>query len=184
MGKSESAGACLAGNGLALCKRADPGDSGPAMDSERLARLTEQQRVCLRFVFAHMTSKEIAPHLGIEPGSVDQHIKAAMRILDVGDRRAAARMLAEEEGRSSSHPAESASSTVSGLAMREDQAAFDATPPHQGPRLPLPIWGGKPGDLGPWRRLAWIFGIMLAVALIFGVFLAGLEALSRLGLRQ
>lgn len=151
------------------------------MDSERLARLTDQQRICLRLVFAHMTSKEIAPHLGIEPGSVDQHIKTAMRILGVGERRAAARLLAEHEGRSSSHPLEFASSTASGLAMREDQAGFDATPPPQGPRLPLPIWGGKPSDLGPLRRLAWIFGIMLAIALCFGVFLAGLEALSRLG---
>ena len=52
------------------------------MDAKRLARLTEQQRLCLRYVYAHMTSKEIAPLLGIEPNSVDQHIKAAMRVLD------------------------------------------------------------------------------------------------------
>jgi DNA-binding CsgD family transcriptional regulator len=68
------------------------------MTGKRLDRLTEQQRICLRHVFAHKTSKEIAPLLGIEPGSVDQHIKAAMRILGVGDRRSAARLLAEQEG--------------------------------------------------------------------------------------
>jgi hypothetical protein len=44
-------------------------------------------------VHAHLTSKEIAPLLGIEPGSVDQHIKAAMKVLGVTDRRTAARML-------------------------------------------------------------------------------------------
>jgi DNA-binding CsgD family transcriptional regulator len=67
------------------------------MTPQRLARLTEQQRICLRHVYAHKTSKEIAPLLGIEPGSVDQHIKAAMRTLGVGDRRTAARLLAEQE---------------------------------------------------------------------------------------
>lgn len=69
------------------------------MTPQRLARLTEQQRICLRHVYAHKTSKEIAPLLGIEPGSVDQHIKAAMRTLDVPDRRTAARLLAEHEAR-------------------------------------------------------------------------------------
>ena len=62
-----------------------------SMDADRLARLTDKQRACLRLVYAHMSSKEIAPHLGVEPGTVDQYIKAAMRILGVSDRRAAAR---------------------------------------------------------------------------------------------
>jgi DNA-binding CsgD family transcriptional regulator len=130
------------------------------MDRDRLDRLTEQQRACLRMVYQHMTSKEIAPRLGIEPGSVDQHIKAAMRRLGVGERRAAARMLAEHE------------------------AAGHARPLPAKFQPPLPIWGGKPSDLGPLRRLAWIFAIMLMVALSFGVFLAGLEALSRVGRHQ
>lgn len=146
------------------------------MDIERLDKLTDQQRACLRMVYLHMTSKEIAPRLGIEPGSVDQHIKAAMRILGVGERRAAARMLAEyEKGQERSEVAE--------LALHEDQADFERAPrlPPPGLQPPLPIWGGKPSDLGPLRRLAWIFAIMLLIALSFGVFLAGLEALSRVG---
>ncbi len=144
------------------------------METERLDRLTEQQRACLRMVYRHMTSKEIAPRLGIEPGSVDQHIKAAMRVLGVGERRTAARMLAEYEGTAA--PGEE-------LAMREEQADFEAEPmtPSRKFQPPLPIWGGKPSDLGPLRRLAWIFAIMLMIALSFGVFLAGLEALSRVG---
>lgn len=144
------------------------------METERLDRLTEQQRACLRMVYRHMTSKEIAPLLGIEPGSVDQHIKAAMRVLGVGERRTAARLLAEHEGVAA--PGEE-------LAVREEQAGFEAAsgPRAPGPRLPLPIWGSRPSDLGPWRRLAWIFAIMFLIALSFGVFLAGLEALSRVG---
>jgi DNA-binding CsgD family transcriptional regulator len=182
----------------------DPGDKGPAMDSDRLARLTGQQRACLRLVFAHMTSKEIAPQLGIEPGSVDQHIKTAMRILGVGDRRTAARLLAEYEGL---QPAQPLAYQSLDIAPRADPAA--PAPMNEGERrphgpsdagkwgsradpvpapdagfrrpLPLPIWGGKPSDLGPMQRLGWILFIMVMVALTFGVFLAGLDALSRLG---
>jgi len=175
------------------------------MDATRLDRLTEQQRVCLRFVYSHMTSKEIAPRLGIEPGSVDQHIKAAMRVLGVSDRRAAARMLVEHEHSGAQplvyqspdvaigpDPATLAASTESGwqhgrtatvAAMHEDQSGFGVSP-YDRPRgfqLPLPIRGGRPGDLGSLQRLGWIFAIMLLIALSFGVFMAGVEALSRLG---
>lgn len=155
------------------------------MSKDRIARLTEQQRACLRMVYAHLTSKEIAPRLGIEPGSVDQHIKAAMRTLGVGERRTAARMLAEyEAGRALGEPPTAAAEEPL-LAMREDQAGFeaDAAPsaPPSGFRLPLPVGGNRPSDLGPWKRLAWIFAIMLGIALSFGVFIAGLEALSRVG---
>ena len=70
------------------------------MNAGRLNRLTDKQRECLRLVYAHMSSKEIAPLLGVEPGTVDQYVKAAMRVLGVSDRRAAAKMLAEHEDRS------------------------------------------------------------------------------------
>src|ERR1044072_2608032 len=73
--------------------------SRATMNQGRLDRLTDKQRECLRLVYAHMSSKEIAPLLGVEPGTVDQYIKAAMRILGVCDRRAAAKMLAEQEER-------------------------------------------------------------------------------------
>jgi DNA-binding CsgD family transcriptional regulator len=133
------------------------------MERERWERLTEQQRVCLRHVYAHKTSKEIAPLLGIAPNSVDQHIKAAMRVLGVGDRRSAAIMLARLEGTADPGP---------------DPPPVDRA---QGLRLPLPIGGSKPRHLSPLHRLAWILAAMLLIALVFGVFLAGLDALSRLG---
>ena len=69
------------------------------MDEQRLSRLTEKQRECLRLVYAHQSSKEIAPRLGVEPGTVDQYVKAAMRTLGVSDRRHAAVMLAEHEAK-------------------------------------------------------------------------------------
>ncbi|HEX8621023.1 MAG TPA: helix-turn-helix transcriptional regulator [Allosphingosinicella sp.] len=172
------------------------------MDRKRIARLTEQQRTCLRFVYAHMTSKEIAPRMGIEPGSVDQHIKAAMRTLGVGDRRTAARILAEAEGphegpnpvypavglspapdlsqfgppiESGRHPG-----GLSGEAMREQQASFRVAMSGGAPTLPVPIGTTRPGDLSWLMRLAWIAAIAIGVALAFGALVSAIEALSRL----
>ena len=48
-------------------------------------------------------------------------------------------------------------------------------------QAPVPIKGRSPGDFGTWQRVGWIVAIMLAIALVFGVFVAGLEGLSRLG---
>src|ERR1041384_7477035 len=131
------------------------------MDPKRFSKLTEQQRACLRHVYAHLTSKEIAPLMGIEPGSVDQHIKAAMKTLGVGDRRTAARIFAEYEGRDDSpvmayppigpdspdapynfvppivsgwQPHESA-----GGSMREEQAFFRVATPSGSPTFQFPI---------------------------------------------
>src|SRR3954469_24054061 len=110
------------------------------MDPKRIARLTEQQRACLRYVFAHLTSKEIAPLMNIEPGSVDQHIKAAMRVLDVPDRRTAARLLAEHEGPAAG-PAATPSSPVQPLVYQSPDIA---------PR-PDPAMMGPPIESGPQR---------------------------------
>lgn len=143
------------------------------MENERLERLTEQQRACLRMVYQHMTSKEIAPRLGIEPGSVDQHIKAAMRTLGVGERRTAARLLAEHEGGGEKGVKEP-------LAMREEQAGFDAAAALGEPILPLPLGGMRPTNVGTLKRLMWIALIAIGIALAFGTLAAGLEALTRI----
>ena len=172
------------------------------MDSKRIARLTEQQRACLRLVYAHLTSKEIAPLLGIEPGSVDQHIKAAMRILEVGDRRTAARIVSEVEAAKGVQPlvyqppdiavAPDSStfgppiesgwqpSGLSGGAMREQQASFRVATSGGAPTLPLPIGTTRPGDLNWLTRLAWIAAIAIVVALAFGALVSAIEALGRL----
>jgi len=172
------------------------------MDLKRIARLTEQQRACLRHVYAHLTSKEIAPILGIEPGSVDQHIKAAMKTLGVGDRRTAARIFAEYEGRDDSPvvaypPLNSQSPTdpynfvppiVSGWqphesaggSMREEQAFFRVATPTGSPTFQFPIGSSKPGDLNWVTRLGWIAVIAIGVALAFGALVSAIEALGRL----
>jgi DNA-binding CsgD family transcriptional regulator len=175
------------------------------MSRNPVARLTEGQRDVLRMVNRHMETKEIARALGISPDGVNQRIKTAMRTLGVNKRRDAALLLAGAEETETYQPlvhppldivpgpvsATFGPSTESGQergpasigAMREEQAAFEAGPRfRQRPfRLPLPGRGGRPDDLSALHRLGWIFGGMLLIALVFGVFLAGMEALSRLG---
>jgi DNA-binding CsgD family transcriptional regulator len=172
------------------------------MDSNRISRLTEQQRACLRYVYAHLTSKEIAPLMGIEPGSVDQHIKAAMKTLGVGDRRTAARIFAEHESREdapplaypSPHPQSPTDPynfvppIVSGWqphesaggSMREEQAFFRVATPVGSPTFQLPLGSSKPGDLNWATRLMWIAVIAIGVALAFGALVSAIEALGRL----
>ncbi|HEX9965919.1 MAG TPA: helix-turn-helix transcriptional regulator [Allosphingosinicella sp.] len=172
------------------------------MDPKRIARLTEQQRACLRHVYAHLTSKEIAPLMGIEPGSVDQHIKAAMKTLGVGDRRTAARILADHEGREDSpvvaYPPHNPDLPIdpykfvppivsgwqphepAGASMREEQAFFRVATPSGSPTFQLPLGSSKPGDLSWATRLGWIAVIAIGVALAFGALVSAIEALGRL----
>jgi DNA-binding CsgD family transcriptional regulator len=77
---------------------------GPERDGDpttrygsRVALLTKGQRECLRMVYRHMETKEIARRLGISPDAVSQRIKTAMRILGVSRRRDAALILFEAE---------------------------------------------------------------------------------------
>jgi DNA-binding CsgD family transcriptional regulator len=173
------------------------------MDLDRLDRLTEKQRVCLRMVFMHRSSKEIARELGIGADAVDQRLKTAMRTLGVESRIEAARMLAAHEGAATyQRPVYQTSDVVpgaipatlrtivhagavgerGGTAVREEQASFEAVS-WQRPRslpFPLPIEGGERNDLGPWQRVAWIVVIAIGTAIGFGAFLSGLQALSQL----
>lgn len=62
-----------------------------------LALLTEGQRDCLRLVYNHMTSKDIARILGVSPHTVDMRLRTAMKTLAVGSRIEAARLLVQDE---------------------------------------------------------------------------------------
>ena len=58
-----------------------------------LAQLTDGQRDCLRLVFQHMKSKDIARALGVSPHTVDMRLRTTMKTLSVGSRIEAARLL-------------------------------------------------------------------------------------------
>lgn len=65
--------------------------------SPHLAQLTDGQRDCLRLVYRHMTSKDIARTLGVSPHTVDMRLRTAMKVLDVPSRIDAARLLVHTE---------------------------------------------------------------------------------------
>jgi DNA-binding CsgD family transcriptional regulator len=147
------------------------GNNSSEVNTDRLDRLTDKQRECLRLVYAHMSSKEIAQQLGVEPGTVDQYVKGAIRILGVSDRRAAARMLAEHEG---------GAAVPGAVILQDEQAPFDATPMRREPLLPLPLEGLRPTYVSWTKRLVWIVTIAIGVALAFLILIASAEALTRL----
>ena len=174
------------------------------MDAERIERLTDKQRECLRMVYRHMETKEIARVLGLGPDAVTQRIKTAMKTLGVDRRRDAARILAEAEGlvpyprqvypsrdiaiapgpETIAPPSNGGlhESAFEGRGVMEEQVGFTVLRPSRprGFQVPLPFWGSRPSDLDWLRRLGWIIGIMFVTALVFGMFLAGLESLSRM----
>jgi DNA-binding CsgD family transcriptional regulator len=175
------------------------------MEQDRVARLSEGQRQCLRLVYRHMETKEIARILGISPDGVAQRIKTAMRILGVYRRRDAARMLAEAEAAGSCPPRPGPLWDIAGAPqppkidasiaagrpfhgaptgnrLREGRIHFDAAfpPPELTLPLPLPRAGRRPKDVGWLARLAWIAAIAIGGALAFGALAAGVEALGRL----
>ena len=177
------------------------------MESDRIQKLTEAQRVCLRMVLMHLSSKDIARELGISPHTVDQRLRMAIQALGVANRFEAARILAQYESPNiyqsavyqTSHVAPApVRATVDltdihgvrqsdngfhGTAVREEQIAFRTPAFATGAafvNLPFPTPGRERNDLNLLQRLGWIVSISIASAIAFGGLLAGLDALKRL----
>ena len=68
-----------------------------------LANLTDGQRDCLRLVYQHMTSKDIARLLDVSPHTVDMRLRTAMRTLAVTSRIEAARLLVLSESETAAY---------------------------------------------------------------------------------
>jgi DNA-binding CsgD family transcriptional regulator len=71
---------------------------------DRIARLTERQRECLRLIGSGLQMKEIALRLGVKPDAIRERLRAAREVLDVDRSLTAARLLAEWEARDVLHP--------------------------------------------------------------------------------
>lgn len=65
---------------------------------DRLARLTDREKVCLRQWLQHRSAKEIAADLGISHHAVEKRLKMARTKLGAASSLQAARMLGEAEG--------------------------------------------------------------------------------------
>lgn len=133
------------------------------MNPNGLASLSPKQRQCLRLVFDHLTSKEIAPLVSLTPGVVDQYVKRAVRALGAKDRFDAARMLQRLELQSLDVDPLRTFVPTSFPLDRGDQA---------------PSIGRRLNDLNWWQRLLVIALVAIGGAIAFAGVSSGLQWLS------
>lgn len=141
-----------------------------------IEQLTQGQIDCLLLVHQHLTSKEIGPRLGISPHTVDQRIRTALRILGCNRRSEAAKLVASKQAEESFF-----------LLQRdfpkpfvEDRAKLAGGRSRESIRLPFATRVHPDNEMGIPLRLFWIVAIASALAFSAGMYLAGLESLSRL----
>jgi DNA-binding CsgD family transcriptional regulator len=167
----------------------------------RLARLTSGQLDCLRLVDQHLSSKEIAAELEISPHTVDQRIRQALHTLGVERRSQAARLVAQssgpyqrlihqsphiEPGARTGHPDDAVSNQIrhADRAGEAGGASFltEQRPVSFWPSLhpPFATRSNPRNEMNVGERLFWIAAIAIGAAFSAGMYLAGLESLSRL----
>lgn len=166
-----------------------------------VSRLTQGQLDCLRLVDQHLSSKEIAVELGISPHTVDQRIRIALQTLGVERRAQAARMVAQELGpyqrlihqppHIPADPDSDQSDGAVGYQIRHADRAGKTgdlgfnTEQKSGSNwssLPLPFAtrSHSRNEMSVGLRLLWIFLIALGALFSAGMYLAGLESLTRM----
>jgi len=172
------------------------------MSSDQISRLTDSQRAYLRLVLEHRSSKEIAQDFDISAHTVDKRIKEAMRILGVGSRIEAARILASVEGtyaeqqlgpqsldlasarvslpNKPSVPEGIGSGEYSPGDNRYDDRHVAGWRLRDGDSLllPLPLFARPRRKLSIWQRAGWMIGLIIGLALATGILLSGLMAVS------
>jgi DNA-binding CsgD family transcriptional regulator len=167
----------------------------------RVARLTQGQLDCLRLVDQLLSSKEIAAELNISPHTVDQRIRQSLAILGVERRAQAARIVAQVKGPyqrlihqspyipgdiQTGHPEAAVSNQIrhADRAGEAGEAGFltEQKPASVWPSLqpPFATRSNPRNEMSVGQRLFWIVGIAIGAAFSAGMYLAGLESLSRL----
>lgn len=170
-----------------------------------VSRLSQGQIECLLLVDRHHNSKEIAARLGISPHTVDQRIRGALEKLGVDRRGEAARLVAAAVSpediayqrliHQSPHidlPTQPGheEGTVRTQIRHADRAG-EASPPgnltEQSPagsgsplRLPFATRSHPSNEMSVGLRLMWIILIAIGATFSAGMYLAGLESLSRM----
>jgi DNA-binding CsgD family transcriptional regulator len=176
------------------------------MNKGAIVQLTETQKACLRLVFQHQSSKDIARHLGSSPHTIDNHIKAAMARLGAVSRVEAARELANQESHderrtlaspcsvlspdmSDPYPNDTNSSGVDGYEVEKTNTLlFEERSPYSVEGLvrerrnflPLPQFWGQANDLTTTKTIGWILAIAIMICLALGAIMASLSALNDL----
>jgi DNA-binding CsgD family transcriptional regulator len=170
--------------------------------AERVARLSQGQLDCLLLVDQHLSSKEIAAELGISPHTVDQRVRQSLQILGVERRSQAARIVAQYSApyqrlihQPPYIPAEPrlghSEAAVSHQIRHADRAGevgggtgflTEQRPVFLRPSLqpPFATRSNPRNEMSVGQRLFWIAAIAIGAAFSAGMYLAGLESLSRL----
>ena len=170
-----------------------------------IAQLSEGQIDCLLLVDRHHNSKEIAAKLGISPHTVDQRIRRALEKLGVERRGEAARLVAA--ALTADHPAyqrlihqtpyidlpvdvdhqEATVRTKIRHADRAGEASPSGNLTEQSPagfgsplQLPFATRSHPSNEMSVGLRLLWIILIAMGASFSAGMYLAGLESLSRM----
>jgi DNA-binding CsgD family transcriptional regulator len=168
--------------------------------AQRVAKLTPGQLDCLLRVDQLLSSKEIATELKVSPHTVDQRIRQALQILGVERRNQAARIAAQYRQpyqrlihqspyipavKQTGHP-EAAVSNQIRHADRAGEVGGAGFLTEQRPsflpslQLPFATRSNPRNEMNVGQRLFWIATIAIGAAFSAGMYLAGLESLSRL----
>jgi DNA-binding CsgD family transcriptional regulator len=179
----------------------DASSSQGGDEADRVARLTQGQLDCLLLVDQLLSSKEIAAELKISPHTVDQRIRQALQILGVERRAQAARVVARYKGpyqrlihqspyivtdTQPGHPEAAVSTQIrhadrageaGGTGFLTEQRPASVWPPLQ---PPFATRSNPRNEMSVGQRLFWIVAIAIGAAFSAGMYLAGLESLSRM----
>jgi DNA-binding CsgD family transcriptional regulator len=179
----------------------EDGDGANTSIADRVAKLSSGQLACLQLVDQHLSSKEIAQELGISPHTVDQRMRGALHILGVDRRSQAARMVAQAAGpyqrliHQSPHIEHDAAIDEPGGAIsyqirHTDRAGGTGHSGFDTEQRSGQIWSSLPlpfatrsnprNEMSVGLRLLWIVLIAMGATFSAGMYLAGLESLSRL----
>lgn len=163
-------------------------------------KLSDRQLDCLRLVAQNLSSKEIAVELGISSHTVDQRIRGALQILGVERRAQAARIVTEAAGPYqrlihqppyiAPNPAnDQQEGAISHQIRHADRAGGIGETGFQTEQssqlrsplvLPFATRSNPRNEMSVGQRLTWIVIIAIGATFSAGMYLAGLESLSRM----
>ncbi len=147
------------------------------MDEQKLARLTDRQKDCLRLVGQGFTSKEIGRLLDLSPSTVDNHITVAVQSIEAPNRGAAARALLLEETRQKLPRQSAELASAPDIPKPQPFREVESATSIGGFALSLPPVGGKRNDLdGTSRslRILQVAVVAAVVAIALTIMIAGL----------
>lgn len=135
---------------------------------EDVNNLPDAHKRCLRLVARGMTSKEMAPLVGLSPGTIDVYMQDAIKRLGAINRRDAARKFSELDQLGESQ-LRSDALAVSAAPSEEGHASKQPNEPKNGKVTswlrPPPI-GGKANTLSKWHRIFEMFRAALFIVAV------------------